>query len=74
MYAQLIALAGNSRTIVTYIMEAIQLKLDKLIQASQGTYNALLDLKVLERENLDAFKLKYQALTTAAHAELIWHT
>ena len=65
---------NTGTTIVTFLMvfliqntqnrdtEAIQLKLDELIRATQGAHNALLDLEELEEENLDAFKRKYQAL------------
>jgi low affinity Fe/Cu permease len=73
---------NTGTTIITFLMvvliqntqnrdtEAIQLKLDELIRATQGAHNALLDLEELEEENLDAFKVKYQALAAAARAEL----
>ena len=73
---------NTGTTIVTFLMvflvqntqnrdtEAIQLKLDELIRATQGAHNALLDLEELEQDNLDAFKSKYQALATAARAQL----
>jgi low affinity Fe/Cu permease len=51
--------------------EAIQLKLDELIRATQGAHNALLDLEELEEENLDAFKRKYQALAEMARQQLV---
>ena len=51
--------------------EAIQLKLDELIRATQGAHNALLDLEELEEENLDAFKRKYQALAELARQQLM---
>ena len=51
--------------------EAIQLKLDELIRATQGAHNALLDLEELEEENLDAFKRKYQALAELARQQLV---
>ena len=69
-------------TIVTFLMvfliqntqnrdtEAIQLKLDELIRATNGAHNALLDLEELEQGSLDAFKSKYQALATAARVQL----
>lgn len=50
--------------------EAIQLKLDELIRATQGAHNALLDLEELEEENLDVFKSKYQALAATARPQL----
>ena len=77
---QLIINTGT--TIVTFLMvflmqntqardtEAIQLKLDELIRATQGAHNALLDLEELEEAKLDAFRIKYQALAAAARAEL----
>ena len=73
---------NTGTTIITFLMvfliqntqnrdtEAIQVKLDELIRATQGAHNALLDLEVLEEENLDAFRAKYQALASAARAEL----
>ncbi|MBU0589893.1 MAG: low affinity iron permease family protein [Gammaproteobacteria bacterium] len=69
---------NTGTTIITFLMvfliqntqnrdtEAIQVKLDELIRATQGAHNALLDLEELEEENLDAFKAKYQALAAAA--------
>lgn len=77
---QLIINTGT--TIVTFLMvfliqntqnrdtEAIQVKLDELIRATQGAHNALLDLEELEEENLDAFKAKYQALAAGARTDL----
>ena len=74
---------NTGTTIVTFMMvfliqntqnrdtEAIQVKLDELIRATKGAHNALLDLEELEEENLDAFRTKYQALASAARAELI---
>ena len=73
---------NTGTTIVTFLMvfliqntqnrdtEAIQLKLDELIRATQGAHNALLDLEELEQENLDAFRSKYHALARAARIEL----
>ena len=73
---------NTGTTIITFLMvfliqntqnrdtEAIQVKLDELIRATQGAHNALLDLEELEEENLDAFKAKYQALAAAARVEL----
>ena len=64
---------NTGTTIVTFLMvfliqntqnrdtEAMQLKLDELIRATEGAHNALLDLEELEEEELDAFKKKYQA-------------
>jgi len=50
--------------------EAIQIKLDELIRATNGAHNALLDLEELEEDALDAFRRKYQALATSARKEL----
>ena len=73
---------NTGTTIITFLMvfliqntqnrdtEAIQVKLDELIRATNGAHNALLDLEELEEENLDAFRTKYQALARAARAEL----
>jgi low affinity Fe/Cu permease len=73
---------NTSTTIVTFLMvfliqntqnrdtQAIQLKLDELIRATQGAHNALLDLEELEEETLDAFRAKYQALAAGARTEL----
>ena len=73
---------NTGTTIVTFLMvfliqntqnrdtEAIQVKLDELIRATQGAHNALLDLEELEEDNLDAFRIKYQALASAARASL----
>ena len=74
---------NTGTTIITFLMvfliqntqnrdtEAIQVKLDELIRATKGAHNALLDLEELEEETLDAFRTKYQALASAARAELV---
>ncbi|MEY4882319.1 MAG: hypothetical protein RIS34_173 [Pseudomonadota bacterium] len=73
---------NTGTTIITFLMvfliqntqnrdtQAIQVKLDELIRATQGAHNALLDLEELEEETLDGFRAKYQALASAARAEL----
>jgi low affinity Fe/Cu permease len=73
---------NTGTTIVTFLMvfliqntqnrdtEAIQVKLDELIRATQGAHNALLDLEELDVEHLDEFRRKYQLLAEAARAEL----
>jgi len=73
---------NTGTTIVTFLMvfliqntqnrdtEAIQVKLDELIRATKGAHNALLDLEELEEETLEGFRSRYQALATAARAEL----
>lgn len=50
--------------------EAIQVKLDELIRATQGAHNALLDLEELEDEELDAFRTKYEELAATAREDL----
>ncbi len=74
---------NTGTTIITFLMvfliqntqnrdtEAIQVKLDELIRATQGAHNALLDLEELEEAALHAFRKKYQALAAAARAELV---
>ena len=73
---------NTGTTIITFLMvfliqntqnrdtEAIQLKLDELIRATQGAHNALLDLEELEEDSLNSFKAKYQALAAAAREGL----
>jgi len=73
---------NTGTTIVTFLMvfliqntqnrdtEAIQLKLDELIRATQGAHNALLDLEELEEETLEAFRKKFETLARAAREEL----
>lgn len=73
---------NTGTTIITFLMvfliqntqnrdtEAIQLKLDELIRATQGAHNALLDLEELEQESLQIFKEKYLALGQAARVLL----
>jgi low affinity Fe/Cu permease len=69
---------NTGTTIITFLMvfliqstqnrdtEAMQIKLDELIRATQGAHNALLDLEELEEHQLDAFRAKYQLLAQAA--------
>jgi low affinity Fe/Cu permease len=69
---------NTATTIVTFLMvfliqstqnrdtQAIQIKLDELIRATQGAHNALLDLEELEERQLDAFRKKYQSLALKA--------
>ena len=73
---------NTGTTIITFLMvfliqnsqnrdtEAIQIKLDELIRATQGAHNALLDLEELSEESLDAFRLKYETLAAAARHAL----
>jgi low affinity Fe/Cu permease len=69
---------NTATTIVTFLMvfviqstqnrdtQAMQIKLDELIRATQGAHNALLDLEELEERQLDAFRAKYQMLASKA--------
>ena len=50
--------------------EAIQIKLDELIRATQGAHNALLNLENLDEHELDKFRKKYQSLASKAKREL----
>ena len=73
---------NTATTIITFLMvfliqntqnrdtQAIHVKLDELIRATKGAHNILLDLEDLEEDNLLAFKLKYEALASAARAGL----
>ncbi len=74
---------NTGTTIITFLMvfliqnsqnrdtEAIQIKLDELIRATQGAHNALLDLEELDEESLDAFRAKYEMLAATARKGLI---
>ena len=69
---------NTGTTIITFLMvfliqntqnrdtQAIQIKLDELIRATQGAHTALLDLEELEDHQLNAFRAKYQLLAQAA--------
>jgi len=71
---------NTGTTIVTFLMvfliqntqnrdtEAIHIKLDELIRATQGAHNALLDLEELDERSLDEFRARYVALAEAARA------
>jgi len=73
---------NTSTTIVTFLMvfliqntqnrdtEAIQLKLDELIRATQGAHNALLDLEEIDDERLAAYKKIYCRLAAEARDKL----
>ena len=73
---------NTSTTIVTFLMvfliqntqnrdsEALQIKLDELIRATEGAHNALLNLEELEESELDRIKLTYCRLAEAARDNL----
>jgi len=73
---------NTATTIVTFLMvfliqntqnrdtEAIQVKLDELIRATQGAHNVLLDLEELEEHQLDAFRARYEKMAEQARREL----
>jgi low affinity Fe/Cu permease len=73
---------NTGTTIITFLMvfliqntqnrdtEAMQMKLDELIRATQGATNVLLDLEDLEEENVEEFKRRYQALAEAARKQV----
>ena len=73
---------NTSTTIVTFLMvfliqntqnrdtEAIQIKLDELIRATQGAHNALLNLELLEDEELDRYLRHYAGLAKSARDKL----
>ena len=73
---------NTSTTIITFLMvfliqntqnrdtEAMQIKLDELIRATQGAHNALLSLEHLEDEELERYRRHYAALARAALKKL----
>jgi len=73
---------NTTTTIITFLMvfiiqntqnrdtEAMQLKLDELIRATQGAHNALLDLEDLEEEQLARYRRRYEALAATARDKL----
>jgi low affinity Fe/Cu permease len=50
--------------------EAIQVKLDELIRATQGAHQSLLDLEELEESDLALIRGKYRELASEARADL----
>lgn len=73
---------NTGTTIITFLMvfliqttqnrdtQAIQIKLDELIRATQGAHNLLLDLEDVDENTLDEFKRKYAGFATAARKTL----
>jgi low affinity Fe/Cu permease len=73
---------NTATTILTFLMvfiiqstqnrdtEAIQLKLDELIRATQGAHNALLDLEHIDDEQFERYRGSYARLAAAARRKL----
>jgi low affinity Fe/Cu permease len=73
---------NTTTTIITFLMvfliqntqnrdtEAIQLKLDELIRATQGAHNALLILEELEDAQLERYRRRYKQLAAEARDKL----
>jgi low affinity Fe/Cu permease len=73
---------NTSTTILTFLMvfliqstqnreaEAVQVKLDELLRATQGAHNALLDLEELEIDDLDRIRADYTKLAKRAREDL----
>ena len=73
---------NTGTTIVTFLMvfliqntqnrdsEALQIKLDELIRATEGAHNALLNLEDLEEQELDRIRSSYSELAKKAHEDL----
>ena len=71
---------NTGTTIITFLMvfliqntqnrdtEAMQIKLDELIRATQGANNRLLDLEELEDRELEAFRDSYESLAESARS------
>lgn len=71
---------NTATTVITFLMvfliqntqnrdtEAIHIKLDELIRATQGAHNALLDLEEMEERELDEFRARYLSLAREARA------
>ena len=73
---------NTGTTIVTFLMvfliqntqnrdsEALQIKLDELIRATEGAHNALLNLEDLEEAELDRIRSTYSVLAKEAREDL----
>jgi low affinity Fe/Cu permease len=73
---------NTGTTIVTFLMvfllqntqyrdsEAIQIKLDELIRATEGAHNILLELEELDEKDLDRIRTGYRKLAEQARKDL----
>ena len=73
---------NTGTTIVTFLMvfliqntqnrdtEALQIKLDELIRATQGAHNALLALEELDGKDLERFRKRYAKLALDARRKI----
>jgi low affinity Fe/Cu permease len=73
---------NTTTTIITFLMvfiiqntqnrdtEAMQIKLDELIRATQGAHTSLLDLEELEEAQLERYRKRYEALAAMAREKL----
>jgi low affinity Fe/Cu permease len=73
---------NTGTTVVTFLMvfliqntqnrdsEAVQIKLDELIRATEGAHNVLLDLEELEENEFDDIRSNYSKLAKDARAGL----
>ena len=71
---------NTATTVVTFVMvfliqntqsrstEAMQIKLDELIRATESASNTLLDLEELDERALDRYRLHYESLARQARA------
>src|SRR5690554_6389315 len=72
---------NTGTTIITFLMvfliqntqnrdtEALQIKLDELIRATESAHNTLLDLEELEEDELQKIRTRYARLAERARAE-----
>ena len=73
---------NTATTIVTFLVviliqntqnrdaEAVHVKLDELIRATEGAHNALLDLEEIEGHEFDKIRVTYSKLAKQARADL----
>jgi len=73
---------NTGTTVVTFLMvfliqntqnrdsEAMHIKLDELIRATEGAHNALLNLEDLEQDDLDGIRANYEKLAEQARRDL----